>query len=59
MQSKEQPKKIIFSCSNGKAIPFLLKFEKCDVRLESRTVDFINFIRVLLDEGDEFSSNDL
>ncbi len=52
MPSKERPKKIDVKCSDGSIRSFLLKYEpKGDVRKESRTIDFINFINGLLDNN--------
>jgi hypothetical protein len=50
MCSKEKPLKIKFIISNNKQKNFLLKYENSgDVRKESRTIDFINFLNVLLE----------
>lgn len=52
--SKEQPLKIAFKCSDGIVRSYLLKYEpKSDVRKESRTIEFINYLNFLLKNDDE------
>lgn len=49
LASKERPLKISFKCSDGSVHLFLIKREpKGDVRKESRTMDFIDFMLYLL-----------